>query len=875
MTTHSIARTALSFTLLLVSTSFCHAQSYTRWLLAEGAANAFFEEEILIANPNAATAQVRITFLLPSAPPITDTFTMAASSRKTVRVNQVAGLAGVGAVSAVVESLNGLDLAVERSMYWAGGTRTSGHNSPGVLSPATTWLLAEGSTGFFNTFVLIANPDPAQTATLSVTFLKSDGTTVTRAYTVGPNSRYNIWVNAEIPELAGQPFSTIVRSTNGVGVVVERAMYFGPGYKGGHESAGVTSPSATWYFAEGYTGPPPPSPLAFDTFLLLANPSSSPVSATVTFFREVGGPLSRTYNLLPTSRENIWVDLLPGLEAHAFSIQVAATAPIVAERAMYWGSGAWHEAHETPGATAPATRWAFAEGAEDVVDAGGPSHDTYFLVANATTSTLNLRATFLREDGTGIVTTHAVAPQSRFTLPTSLYPALSHQRFAAFLETSNGVPFVAERAVYWGPNYLGGHASMGTPWTGPIATPPPPPPPTISSIAPAIGSVFGGTEVIITGTNLSVGAVATIGGVATTNVTVLNSTTLRATTGARSLGVADVVVTSGGTTLTLSGAFTYASPPTVTSVSPNLGSISGGTSITIQGAFFAPGSTVRVGGSAATDIAVPNANTITARTPPHATGLVEVTVTSGGLTTTLPSAFTYLPPVPATSAVSTLAFGDSITFGVTSQIVSMGTVNMIASTTTTGYPQRLQALLAARYTSQPIAVTGSGVPGECISAVCPPNSQSGQARLPSALGGLPDLVILLEGVNDTNAVVADETLTADVQRVAVRLRNMVQTAKQGGRSVILSTLLPAAPDALLGEPRASLTRIRALNAEIRSIAAQEAVVLVDMYAAFGGDNVNASWLSPDGLHPNDAGYQRMAQVLYDAIRARFEIFSGS
>lgn len=875
MSTHHIARAALSFVFLLVSACLCDAQTYTRWLLAEGAANTFFEEEILIANPNAATAQVRITFLLPTAPPITDTFTMAASSRKTVRVNQVAGLAGVGAVSAVVECLNGLDLAVERSMYWAGGARTSGHNSPGVLSPATEWLLAEGATGFFNTFVLIANPDPGQAAALSVTFLKSDGTTVARTYTVGPNSRHNIWVNAEIPELANQPFSTIVRSTNGVGVVVERAMYFGPGYKGGHESAGVTQPSPTWYFAEGFTGPAAPATLSFDTFLLLANPGSSPVSATVTFFREVGGPLSRTYTLLPTSRENIWVDLLPGLEAHAFSIQVAATAPIVAERAMYWGAATWHEAHETPGVTAPALRWAFAEGVEDVVETNGPSHDTYFLVANATTSTLNLRATFLREDGTGIVTNHSVAPQSRFTLPTSLYPALSHQRFAAFLETTNGVPFVAERAVYWGPNYLGGHASTGTAWTSPIATPPAPPAPTISSVSPAIGSVFGGTEVVITGTNLSVGATATIGGAAASNVVVLNSTTLRATTSARSAGAADVVVTSGGTTLTLSGAFTYAAPPTVTAISPSVGSTAGGTLISIQGAFFAPGAMVRVGGSPATDIAVPNANTITARTPAHAAGLVEVTVTAGGLTTTLANAFTYLPPVPATSAVTTVSFGDSITFGVTSTIVSMGSVNMVASTTTTGYPQRLQALLAGRYSSQPISVINSGAPGECISAVCPPNTLSGQNRLPSALAGQPNLVILLEGVNDTNAVVADDTLSADVQRVAARLRSMVQTAKQGGRSVILSTLLPAAPDALLGEPRASLTRIRALNTEIRSIAAQEAVVLVDMYAAFGGDNVNAAWLSPDGLHPSDAGYQHMAQVFYDAIRTRFEVFSGS
>ncbi len=45
-------------------------------------------------------------------------------------------------------------------------------------------------------------------------------------------------------------------------------MYFGvdPLWKGGHESAGVTAPSTTWFLAEGATGP------FFETFILLANP---------------------------------------------------------------------------------------------------------------------------------------------------------------------------------------------------------------------------------------------------------------------------------------------------------------------------------------------------------------------------------------------------------------------------------------------------------------------------------------------------------------------------------------------------------------------------------------------------------------------------
>ena len=59
--------------------------------------------------------------------------------------------------------------------------------------------------------------------------------------------------------LSDTEFSTTVQSTNGVKVIAERAMYFvySDGYcswDGGHDTAGVTAPSETWYFAEGYTG---------------------------------------------------------------------------------------------------------------------------------------------------------------------------------------------------------------------------------------------------------------------------------------------------------------------------------------------------------------------------------------------------------------------------------------------------------------------------------------------------------------------------------------------------------------------------------------------------------------------------------------------
>mgnify|MGYP000878748420 CR=1 FL=1 len=606
------------------------------------------------------------------------------------------------------------------------------------------------------------------------------------------------------------------------------------------------------------------SVLQFDTFLLLANPNASTATATVTFFRDTGAPITRSYTLLPTSRENIWVDLLPGLEANAFSIQVSASAPIVAERAMYWGLGGnWAEAHDTPGVTAPALSWAFAEGVQDSVDASGTFYDSFFLVANPGASALALRAIFMREDGTGVVRDYTVPGSSRFTIDTGTVPELSNQRFAAFLTSTNGVTFVAERAVYWGADFTGGHGSAGTPWTGAIVIPPAPPAPATTSVTPSTLSTAGGTAVTLTGTGYGQDTTVRIGGVAATVTSVMNSTTLRATAPAHPAGLADVSVTSHGATSTLANAFLYVAPPTIASVTPAQGSDSGGTAITIAGANFGATATVRLGGVPASTVVVVNASTITAVTAAHVAGPVDVEVTTNGFAGLKSSGFTYIPSVPTTTAEVTLAFGDSITYGTSSRIEQIGGTNFIAGTVLEGYPSRLQRQLKARYPQQPIAMTNAGVPGECASAPC--TSQSGQSRLGGLLSGTQDLVVLLEGVNDVDI--------NSIGGIAAALRQMVQASKAGGRAVVLCTLLPVKPDEVLGLFSHDPTRIKALNEEIRLIAAQEGVVLADLYAAFGGDSVNTSWLSPDGLHPNDAGYDRLTDVLFSVIVDNFELGS--
>ena len=170
------------------------------------------------------------------------------------------------------------------------------------------------------------------------------------------------------------------------------------------------------------------------------------------------------------------------------------------------------------------------------------------------------------------------------------------------------------------------------------------PAPTVTSIAPSSGPIAGGTAVTITGANFVSGATVSFGGSAATGVSVVNSTTINATTPAHAAGAVSVTVTNpDAQNGTLANGFTYLGPaPTVSSVAPTSGPSTGGTAVTITGTSFATGATVTVGGSAATGVTVVNSTTITATTPAHAAGAVSVTVTNtDGQSGTLPSAFTY------------------------------------------------------------------------------------------------------------------------------------------------------------------------------------------------------------------------------------------
>lgn len=103
--------------------------------------------------------------------------------------------------------------------------------------------------------------------------------------------------------------------------------------------------------------------------------------------------------------------------------------------------------------------------------------------------------------------------------------------------------------------------------------PQPGPSVTVTAVTPATGSSFGGTVVTISGSGFASGATVQIGAATATSVTVVNGTTITATTAANAPGAADVRVTVGGSLGALAGAFTFVTPTTGPNAPPTVSAI--------------------------------------------------------------------------------------------------------------------------------------------------------------------------------------------------------------------------------------------------------------------------------------------------------------
>ncbi len=115
------------------------------------------------------------------------------------------------------------------------------------------------------------------------------------------------------------------------------------------------------------------------------------------------------------------------------------------------------------------------------------------------------------------------------------------------------------------------------------------PAPAITSVSPDTGPNTGGTLVTITGTGFMAPVSVRFGNAEATNVTLMNATTITATTPAGAAGTVDVTATSAGQVATLAGGFRYTMPPLA--LAPDVAALQGSYGEPLSYRFEASGGT--------------------------------------------------------------------------------------------------------------------------------------------------------------------------------------------------------------------------------------------------------------------------------------------
>jgi lysophospholipase L1-like esterase len=224
-----------------------------------------------------------------------------------------------------------------------------------------------------------------------------------------------------------------------------------------------------------------------------------------------------------------------------------------------------------------------------------------------------------------------------------------------------------------------------------------------------------------------------------------------------------------------------------------------------------------------------------------------------------------VPPKPMIKFTRFVAFGDSITWGENGtnfSVLDTGRSRpFVQFPSFQTYPGALQQLLGGRYTTQSVSVANEGQPGESVTVL-----HTGDVPAPSRFssviaGNRYDVALIMEGAND----LSDRDSKIDPAVIA-GLRQMILDAKSRQMTVYLATIPPensAAPCCrALG-----WSLVPGLNDQIRGLAVEQGIPLVDVYAALNDVN---TYIGPDGLHPTADGYAKIADTFFQVIKQTLE-----
>ncbi len=343
----------------------------------------------------------------------------------------------------------------KEDVYWAS------------VVPESIWYFAEGYTGSgFQEYLCLGNPNE-EDLVAKVTYMFSEGTSLTRHYNVPALSRYTVNVNSEVGE--NREVSLLITSRS-VGLIAERPMYFdytgaGEHWNGGHDAVGALTAATNWYFAEGYTG------YGFDEWICVLNPGTETADLTFRFQTQEEGEKTVTgLSVPPFTRSSFKANNLLEGKSYQTSLALESTTPVVAERPMYFkyqGTNRWNwtGGHCVMGVPFLTNEYFFAEGCTRA------GFEEWLTIQNPHDHPITVEAIYNLREGEPVRRTYNVPARWRFTVlvngPEGVGP---EQDVSVHLSSTD--TFLAERPMYFSypglanHGWTGGHCVIGAimPW---------------------------------------------------------------------------------------------------------------------------------------------------------------------------------------------------------------------------------------------------------------------------------------------------------------------------------------------------------------------------------------------------------------------------
>jgi lysophospholipase L1-like esterase len=125
----------------------------------------------------------------------------------------------------------------------------------------------------------------------------------------------------------------------------------------------------------------------------------------------------------------------------------------------------------------------------------------------------------------------------------------------------------------------------------------------------------------------------------------------------------------------------------------------------------------------------------------------------------------------------------------------------------------------------------------------------------------PKVVVILAGSNDLAGVAGPITEAM----AAENFTSMVELAKANGIRVVLASVTPVCDCFRNLTRRRPPGKIIGMNAWLKDYAARSGSIFLNYYSALVDGRAMKKELTVDGLIPNDAGYQKMAELAEKAI----------